>query len=77
MFKTLRGRGYKTRLVNLGDEYWDRRLGVETFGNHPGSSSELQDLKVHYTPALYSDIFSFLRIVNLSEADVFTDFGVA
>jgi hypothetical protein len=76
MFKTLSGRGYKSRLVSLGDEYWDRRLGVETFGYHPGSQTAgSDDLRVHYTPAPYSDIFSFLRLVNLSDTDVFADFG--
>jgi Histone methylation protein DOT1 len=71
-----RGRGYKDRLLNPHDEFWDRKLGVQTFGYHPGEG-EPGDLnwKVHYSPTPYSDIFRLLRLVNLKSGDVFVDLG--
>lgn len=76
MFDHFRGRGYKTRLLNPYDEFWDRRLGVQTFGYHPGYG-ELSDsnYRVHYTPTTYTEIFRCLKQVGLNENDVFTDLG--
>jgi histone methylation protein DOT1 len=71
-----RGRGYKDRLLNLYDEIWDRRLGVRTFGYHPASGSSARtDWRVHYTPTPYNEIFRLLRMVGLTDNDVFVDFG--
>jgi SAM-dependent methyltransferase len=72
----LRGRGYKYRLLNLHDEFWDRRLGVRTVGHHPATGQPQDpDWKGCYIPSPYSDIFRLLRLVRLSGDDVFVDFG--
>jgi predicted RNA methylase len=71
-----RGRSYKDRLLNPHDEFWDRRLGVRTFGYHPATGKPGDpDWKVHYTPTPYADIFRLLRTVRLNSNDVFVDFG--
>jgi hypothetical protein len=71
-----RGQGYKTRLLNPHDEFWDQRLGVRTFGFHPGSGKQGDsDWRIHYTPTPYSDIFRLLKKVGLHKDDVFTDLG--
>src|SRR5262249_23036375 len=75
MLNHLRGRGYKDRLLNPHDELWDRRLGVRTFGFHPASGRPEGDWRLHYTPVPYRDMFRFLRIIELSSDDVFTDLG--
>jgi 16S rRNA G966 N2-methylase RsmD len=76
VFKLVRGQGFKTRLLNPFDEIWDRRLGVQTFGFHPGTGeSNDADLQVHYTPTPYRDIFRLLKAVDLRNDDVFTDLG--
>jgi len=72
----LRGRGYKSRLLNPVDEFWDRRLGIQTFGYHPGSGSEGNaNWQVHYSPTPYADLIKLFRRVNLGKHDVFTDLG--
>jgi predicted RNA methylase len=72
----LSGRGYKTRLLNLHDEWWDRRLGISTFGYRPEvGTSGSATWRVHYTPASYSGIFAALASVGLSSEDNFTDLG--
>ena len=76
MIDRYRGRSYKDRLLNPHDEFWDRRLGVRTFGYHPATGKPGDDdWKVHYTPTRYSDIFRLLRMVDLHSDDVFVDFG--
>jgi hypothetical protein len=71
-----RGYGYKDRLLNPRDEFWDRRLGVRTFGYYPATGKPGDDeWRVHYTPTPYSDIFRLLRMINLCSDDVFVDFG--
>jgi hypothetical protein len=71
-----RGLGYKDRLLNLRDEYWDRRLRVRTFGYHPATGKpDDSDWRVHYTPTPYNDIFRLLRMVDLRSDDVFVDLG--
>jgi hypothetical protein len=75
-FNRYKDLGYKTRLFNLGDEVWDRRLAVRTFGFHPAVGIEGdQGWRLHYEPTPYSDIFRLLRRVRLSKEDVFTDIG--
>jgi precorrin-6B methylase 2 len=70
------GKGYKTRLLNPHDEFWDRRLGVHTFGFRPGTGSgDTPNWQVHYTPAPYSSIFESLQRAGLGKDDVFTDLG--
>ena len=76
MLNRFRGRGYKTRLLNPHDEFWDRRLGVRTFGFHPGTGNAGDpDWQVHYAPTPYSEIFRLLNLVDLSNEDVFVDLG--
>jgi SAM-dependent methyltransferase len=71
-----RGKSYKVRLLNPRDEFWDRRLGVRTFGFHPAMGGPGDDdWRVHYTPTPYSDIFRLLRMVDLRSDDVFVDLG--
>jgi len=71
-----RGQGYKTRLLNPHDEFWDQRLGIKTFGFHPASGKQGDsDWRVHYTPTPYSDIFRLLKMVELGADDVFVDLG--
>src|SRR4051812_12438293 len=70
------GRGYKTRLLNPYDEFWDRRLGVHTFGYRPATGSgDAPDWRLHYTPAPYRSILYSLRQAGLGPNDVFTDLG--
>lgn len=76
MFDHFRGKSYKTRLLNPHDEFWDRRIGIHTFGFNPGSGKQGDsDWRVHYTPTPYSDIFRLLQMVGLNKDDVFTDLG--
>lgn len=71
-----RGQGYKTRLLNPHDEYWDRRLGIRTFGFHEGSGAQGEAVwNVHYTPTPYADILRLLRHAGLHKDDVFVDLG--
>jgi SAM-dependent methyltransferase len=72
----LKGKAFKTRLLNPYDEFCDRRLGVRTFGfragcGGPGDS----DWQVHYVPTAYRDILRNLRFINLNSDDVFVDLG--
>jgi len=72
----LGGRGYKTRLLNPVDEFWDRWLGVRTFGYYPGGGEqEGGDWRLHYEPTPYRDLFHLLRKVGLGSSDVFVDLG--
>ena len=71
----IRGQGYKTRLLNPYDEFWDYRLGVRTFGFHPPSGEGTNDWRYHYRPTPYRDIFASLRRIDLRQSDVFTDLG--
>lgn len=72
----LRGQGIKTRLLNPYDAFWDKRLGVQTFGFHPATGKQGDnDWRLHYTPTPYGDIFRLLRMVDLHDNDVFVDLG--
>ena len=75
LLRGLKGRGYKTRLINPHDELWDRRLGVQTFGFHPGTGVGKPDWQVHYAPTPYSEIFRLLKLIDLRDDDVFVDLG--
>lgn len=73
---SIAGHGYKTRLLNPLDEFWDRRLGVRTFGYRPGSGQEgMPNWQLHYTPTPYVDIFRSLQSAALTSDDSFTDLG--
>jgi len=63
--------------MNPHDAFWDWRLGVQTFGFHPGTgTAEDPDWQVHYTPTPYNEIFRLLRMIDLNDEDVFVDLGV-
>ncbi|PZU08225.1 methyltransferase domain-containing protein [Sphingomonas sp.] len=72
----LRGHELKARLTQPRDEWWDRRLGVKTFGYHGGSGEwGTADWASHYQPLSYAQIFAGLAAAELSPEDVFTDLG--
>lgn len=76
MLSALRDRNLSARLRQPADEYWDRRLGVSTFGYHPGSGAPGErEWYMHYTPTPYRDIFDVLAMAGLGGDDVFTDLG--
>ncbi len=71
-----KGKGLKNRLLNPQDEFWDRRLGVRTFGfiSAVGTVADA-DWQGHYTPTPYRDVFALLRHVGVGPGDVFVDLG--
>jgi len=76
MLDALRGRNLRARITQPIDEYWDRRLGIRTFGYHPGSGKQGdREWYLHYTPTSYLNIFSVLKAAGLNRDDVFTDLG--
>ncbi len=76
MLDRYQGRSYKARLLNPYDALWDCRLRVSTFGYHASSGKPGEaDWRVHYTPTPYEDIFRLLRMIDLTDRDVFVDFG--
>jgi hypothetical protein len=76
VLKALSGRGLKTRLLHPRDEFWDRRLGVHTFGFTPAiGEPEAPDFRVHYTPAPYATLFRLFGEVQVGPEDVVVDYG--
>ncbi|WP_372521470.1 hypothetical protein [Sulfuricaulis sp.] len=76
LLQRLQGAGYKTRLQNPFDEFWDWRLGIKTSGYHPGSGQQGDaEWYLHYAPTPYRELFRLFRLVNLGPDDVFTDLG--
>jgi SAM-dependent methyltransferase len=76
MLNFLRGRNLHARVTQPMDEYWDRRLGIHTFGYHPATGREGdREWYLHYVPTSYRDIFTILKAAALAEDDVFTDLG--
>jgi SAM-dependent methyltransferase len=70
------GTGLKTRLLHPHDEYWDRRLGVRTFGYLPAVCEPGHaDWQGHYQPTSYRDLFKMLRQARLGSKDVYVDLG--
>lgn len=71
-----RNRNLKARLTQPADELWDRRLGVQTFGHHPGSGKPGdREWYMHYIPSSYRDVFDTLGRAGLGPDDVVTDLG--
>ncbi len=71
-----RNRNLRNRLKNPYDEYWDRKLGVHTFGAHPGSGpNDGVHTNLPFVPSAYGDTFRYLRAVNLNTNDIFVDLG--
>jgi SAM-dependent methyltransferase len=70
------GKGYKTRLFNWQDELWDRKLGVQTFGFHPGSGEPGKpNWFLHYAPTPYDRIQTLYEMIGLNNDDVVVDLG--
>jgi hypothetical protein len=62
--------------LNPYDEFWDRRLGIRTFGFHPGfAGSNDDERRIAYIPTPYFDIFRVLKAAGLTNKDVFVDLG--
>jgi len=72
----LRGKNLTARLTQPADELWDRRLGIRTFGYHPGSGQPGdREWYMHYAPSSYRDVFHTLHHAGLKPDDVVTDLG--
>jgi predicted RNA methylase len=68
--------GLGSRLRNPVDWWWDERLGIKTFGYHPGiGDPSSARWHVVYAPAVYADIFAGLRAAGAGEDDIFADLG--
>jgi hypothetical protein len=66
----------RARLTQPGCELWDRRLGVHTFGHHPGTGGPGdREWYMHYIPSSYRDVFAVLRRAGIAADDVVTDVG--
>lgn len=76
MLNSIKGSGLKTRLLNIRDELWDRRLGIHTFDYAPavGVPGDA-DWRGHYVPYSYRGVFSALKHVGLDHRDTFLDLG--
>ncbi len=73
---TLRHRDIRNRIANPVDEYWDRKLGVRTFGWHAGTGVPGGvDAYLPFVPSAYRDIFQYLRAASIGPEDVFVDLG--
>lgn len=76
LFDGLRNRDLKNRLKNPVDEYWDRKLGVRTFGWYAGTGVPgTTNSYMPFVPSAYRDIFQYLRAANIGPDDVFVDLG--
>lgn len=71
-----RGTGLKTRLFHPYDEYWDRKLGIRTFGFNPATGTILDPAwQGHYQPTPYRDIVASLRHAGVGPGDHYVDLG--
>jgi SAM-dependent methyltransferase len=75
LLQKLRGAELKTRLLNPHEEYWDRKLGVRTFGYYPGGDLNDPARANYYMPTSYFDLLKVLRRAGLSSDDIFVDLG--
>lgn len=76
LFDGLQNRNIRNRISNPIDEYWDRKLGIHTFGWHPGSGIPGgADAYLPFVPSTYRDIFNYLRAAGIGPDDVFVDLG--
>lgn len=74
--QSLAGSGLKTRLLNPIDEYWDRRIGVRTFGFRPAvGEADAPDYRVCYVPTHYRKLFKIFRRLEIGPEDSFLDIG--
>lgn len=75
LLRELRGTELKTRLLNPHEEYWDRKLGIRTFGYHPGGDLNDPARSNYYMPTSYADLLKLFSRAGLSSNDVFVDLG--
>lgn len=76
LLQKLKNTGLRTRLLHPVDEYWDRRLGISTFGFVPAISDEEEpDLQMHYEPTPYRAIFQIIKHLDIGPNDSVVDFG--
>jgi SAM-dependent methyltransferase len=76
LLNALRGRNLKARITNPYDEFWDRRLGIQTFGYVPKVGADHDPyVQVHYQPTPYGDVWRILRHLRLQPEDVYVDLG--
>lgn len=76
MLSNLRKRNLTARIRQPADEVWDRYLGVQTFGYHPGSGAPGdREWYMHYIPSSYRDVFAVLDRAGIGPEDVVTDLG--
>jgi 16S rRNA G966 N2-methylase RsmD len=76
ILKTLRGKGYKRRLQNPKDEFYDRVFRVKTFAYKKYSDDWYDPVwKGDYMPTKYQGIFDILKTANVDETSVIIDFG--
>lgn len=76
LFGAIKGKGFKARLLNPYDEFWDRRLGIQTFGHAPTVGTDHDPyVQVHYQPTPYRDVWRILHRLRLKPADVYVDLG--
>lgn len=76
LLKNLRERNLTARVRQPADEFWDRYLGVRTFGYHPGIGGPGErEWYMHYVPSSYKDVFAVLDRAGVAPDDVVTDLG--
>ena len=75
LLEKLKGTELKTRLLNPHEEFWDRKLGIHTFGYHPGGDLKDPARANYYMPTSYVDLLRVFRRAGLSTKDVFVDLG--
>jgi SAM-dependent methyltransferase len=75
VLRKLRGTELKTRLLNPHEEYWDRKLGIRTFGYHPGGDLDDPAHANYYMPTSYFDLLKIFKRLALRSDDIFVDLG--
>lgn len=76
MLLNIKGKGYKTRLLNPIDELYDRLLHVKTFGlAQYNSNVDHPHWTCDYVPTPYRHLFLLLRLANIDHNTVLIDFG--
>lgn len=75
LLQTLRGTELKTRLLNPHEEFWDRKLGIRTFGYYQGDDLDDPARCNSYVPTSYADLLKYFKHVGLNDNEVFVDLG--
>lgn len=75
--KKWRGKNLKSRFLNPRDEFYDRLLGVQTFGYKQVGEYDLQNpnCKFDYMPTSYKEVFTLAKEANVNADSVVVDFG--